>query len=206
MCSRFELNSTPREVAVRFELPETPTFSNRREFRPTDRILVIDAPGRSALRAWGIPAPWDGSPIFNARSESVAEKPTFRPYLDGRCLVPASAWYEWRKEGQESRTTKRKMRIAPADAGEVPFAFAGLCDGDNATILTTAAIPALAEIHGRMPVVLTRDEARTWLTAGETVAALGDLLKPHDVGSLMGTPAETTTEDAASPAQPDLFA
>ncbi|MEQ8666245.1 MAG: SOS response-associated peptidase family protein [Rhodospirillales bacterium] len=204
MCSRFELNSTPREIAARFDLFDAPVLANRQEFRPTDRILVIDAPGQSGFRAWGIPAPWDGSPIFNARSESVAEKPTFRPYLDGRCLIPASAWFEWRKEGQGGKQTRHKTRIAPAEESERPFVFAGLCDGEHATILTAAAIPSLAEIHGRMPVVLDRDQARTWMT-GDPITGAGDLLRPHDVGTLTGEPADPAHANPKPPAQPDLF-
>ena len=201
MCSRFELNSTPREIAARFDLFEMPALPNRQEFRPTDRILIVDAPGKSSLRAWGLPAPWDGSPIFNARSETVTEKPTFQPYLEHRCLIPASAWFEWRKDGK----MKQKMRIETTGEKQQPFAFAGLCGEDHATILTTAAIPSLAEIHGRMPLVLTREEAKTWLSPEQTTAELRDMMHPHDVGHLAGTPEAPDASPAAPPAQPDLF-
>jgi putative SOS response-associated peptidase YedK len=38
-----------------------------------------------------------GQPVINARSETAATLPTFRrPFAEGRCLVPADGFYEWR--------------------------------------------------------------------------------------------------------------
>lgn len=200
MCSRFALAASPREVALAFDLRDPPAVPNAPEIRPSDQILVIDEPGRSGLRQWGIPAPWDGSLIFNARSESVTAKPTFRDYLDGRCLIPASAWFEWRKDGK----TKHKTRIAPSHGGAVPFAFAGLCNAQFATILTTAAIATLEAIHSRMPVVLSSGEAVAWLDPSRSLDDLKGMLEPHDVAGLEGTPmpTEKTRRDSA---QGELF-
>ena len=201
MCSRFELNSTPREVAEAFDLSFPPALPNQSEARPTDRILTLTVRDKAELRQWGIPAPWDGSPIFNARSETVREKPTFRDYLGGRCLIPVSAWFEWRKDGK----ARIKTRIAPTDDGHIPFAFAGLCNAEFATILTASAIPSLSEIHGRMPIVLSPDDARRWLRHEGALDGLADLLKPRDFGKLSGTPVEKPLIDNNDARQGDLF-
>lgn len=201
MCSRFELNSTPREIAEAFDLAFPPALPNQSEVRPTDQILAILKSREPTLLKWGIPAPWDGSPIFNARSETVTQKPTFRDYLSGRCLIPASAWFEWRKDGK----AKIKTRIAPANSGQIPFAFTGLCNDSHATILTASAIPSLAEIHGRMPIVLTRDEAHQWLTEDKPLDDFNNILTPHDVGGFQGEPVVAPPEPKQASAQGDLF-
>lgn len=201
MCSRFELNSTPREIADAFSLDVLPPLSNQAEARPTDLILTIHGPGESSLLHWGLPAPWDGSPIFNARSETVREKPTFRDVIDHRCLIPASAWFEWRKDGSK----KIKTRIAPAEATQIPFVFAGLRSETHATILTASAIPSLSDIHGRMPIVLSPAEAADWLDRKRSLESLSSLLAPHDVGRLHGEPLEIPAQKKADGRQGDLF-
>jgi len=201
MCSRFELNSTPREIAETFGLEFPPAIPNQAEARPTDRILAITDRGHADLRQWGIPAPWDGSPIFNARSETVREKPTFQAYLDGRCLIPATAWFEWRKDGK----AKIKTRIAPTDISHIPFAFAALCNSEHATILTASAIPSIAEIHGRMPIILTPGEAERWLSHDGPIDDLSDIMKPHDVGALAGESVATPPTGPEPKLQGDLF-
>lgn len=170
MCSRYDLNMLPRDLARRYLLPEggMPPFRVG-EMRPTDSAPVITGPGRAVMLTWGIPAPWDGKPLINARGETLATKKTFKPLLESRCLVPATAYFEWRRVGRE----RLKNRIAPAD-GE-PFAFAGLHDGTNFTIVTCAPAPDVAHIHDRMPVILPAESEAAWIDpafAFERVAAL----------------------------------
>jgi putative SOS response-associated peptidase YedK len=162
MCSRFELNAPPRELARRFRLDAPPPTPNAMELRPTDLALVIgrstvagDGPIAWLLR-WGLRVTWHTKPLINARAETLAEKRSFRPLLGRRCLVPATAWFEWRKAGR----TKLKNRIRPQSIdGEEIFAFAGIADDERFTIVTCAAAPDVAHIHDRMPVVLASGEA-----------------------------------------------
>lgn len=109
-----------------------------------------------------------GATMFNARSETVAEKPSFRAaFAQRRCLVPASGYYEW----QARAGGKQPYFIYPED--ESPLAFAGLWethkDSDVRTftfsILTTAARGDLAAIHDRQPVMLRADERDAWMDA-----------------------------------------
>lgn len=202
MCSRFELNSNAAELARQFSLPEPPMLPNLGEFRPTDRVLVIDPGHTTALRAWGIPAPWDGKPIFNARAETLTEKPTFRPYLEGRCVVPASAYFEWKKDGKQ----RTKMRIARRDDADACLCFAALGDADHTTIVTCPAAPAIAEVHGRMPVLLEAEQISQWLDLSRPLSDVADLLAPREPGGLTATPAEDEPRPKTDQRQPDLFA
>jgi putative SOS response-associated peptidase YedK len=99
-----------------------------------------------------------------------------------RCLLPADAFYEWRR----SRSAKQPFCFEVND-GEL-FAFAGLWDGwkdpggqwiKSCSILTTTPNAATSRVHDRMPVILSKDDYDFWLDPGMTnVEALSDVLRP----------------------------
>ena len=112
---------------------------------------------------WGlVPAWWIKSlkelpSTFNARAETIAEKPMFRSaYGARRCIIPASEFYEW--TGPKS---DRQPRYISAADGSPVLAMAGLWEGWTdpetkesvlpATISVTAANKFMSAIHGRMP-------------------------------------------------------
>ena len=108
---------------------------------------------------WGWPSPQKGSSglLINARAETLRQKPTFRPHLENRILIPADGYYEWlRSEGPP-----RPWYIHLPD--DEPFFLAGLAAGDKALVLTTAAAGPAARIHHRIPWLLRAPEARQWL-------------------------------------------
>lgn len=125
--------------------------------RPTDPIAVILTSRKLGLRRWGLTGGNLTAPLINARAETLDQKPTFRPLLARRCLIPATAWYEWRKDGG----AKRKNHITLPD--HQPFLFAGLENGTEATIITCAPSTAIAHIHNRMPVVIGPNHINAWL-------------------------------------------
>lgn len=186
MCSRFELNVGSRDLIRRFGLTVPPPFPPGAERRPTDAVLVIGCDG-GHLMPWGWAVDWQAAPLINARAETLAAKPTFRPFLTGgRVLVPATAWWEWPQ--------RRKTRIAPGD-GE-PFAMAGLSDGRRVVIVTCAPGADLTAVHDRMPVVLTPQSEAAWIDGARSFPEVEPLLRPH--------PGPFTVTAEAS-AQGDLF-
>ncbi|MEM6901216.1 MAG: SOS response-associated peptidase [Pseudomonadota bacterium] len=134
----------------------------------SDDDLVLE-PAR-----WGLVPTWWSKPLkdikwgtFNARSETAAEKPFFRgAYRHGRCLVPMSGFYEWRKLGP-----KEKQPYAIGLGNVRWFCCAGLwsramIDGselDTFTILTTSSNDLMADLHNRMPVILSPEQYGHWL-------------------------------------------
>jgi putative SOS response-associated peptidase YedK len=139
---------------------------------------------------WGLIPNWArdrsiaGSTI-NARSETAAEKPAFRdPFKYRRCLIPADAFYEWKRNG-----TSKQPYCFEVNNGEL-FAFAGLwerwCDPSgqwvkSCSILTTTPNAVTSAVHDRMPVILEPDSYDLWLDPGMSdVGAATDLLKPYD--------------------------
>ena len=163
---------------------------------PGQDIAVVRAAAGGrwlAMLRWGLIPAWAKDPaignrLINARSETAAEKPSFRAaFGHRRCLIPADGFYEWQRRGRV-----RQPRLFGLRDG-APFAFAGLWErwtvpegaalresrakrepGDvveTCTILTTAANRVVAPVHGRMPVILARDAYEAWLAGGEVPLA-----------------------------------
>ena len=118
---------------------------------------------------------------FNARAESVADKPMFRDaFKRHRCIVPASGYYEWLKRPDG----KQPYFISAADGGVL--SFAGLWDrwknpetGEpmtSCTIVVTDANVLTRPIHDRMPVVLDKANIGPWLNGEAGI----ELLRPAE--------------------------
>ena len=177
MCSRYEMNARPRDLVERFLLKDEPVLPEKTEVRPTDEALIVVA-RRPVLCRWGLRVSWDDKPLINAREETLEQRKTFRPLLRDRCLVPATAYFEWRRDGKR----RFKNRISPD--GQDLFAFAALTDGEYFTIITCSPVPALAHIHDRMPVILAPDAGRQWLDQMIPFNEVSALLRPFSAGTL----------------------
>ncbi len=172
------------EIAEEFTTVGVPerTLPVNWNIKPTEDIYIIksvDNQRKIDAVSWGLIAPWakDGaaalrsqSQAINARSESVAEKPTFRSaFRKTRCLIPASGYYEWATE-LGSFKSKQPVYISRKDSQLL--AFAGIFSSwvspegvvrKSAAIITCDAQGELAKIHNRMPVFLPRDDWDSWL-------------------------------------------
>jgi len=198
MCSRFEQKVRASEVAKRFGLSDTPPLVNAPEIRPTDQALVITSMGQPHLMAWGFEVSWDNKPLINARSETLRDKVTFRDKLENRCIIPASAYYEWRDTGLQTPTRKLKNRISID--GLESFSMAGLIDNNRFTIITCEPTPAIAHIHNRMPVILSTEAEAAWVNGELGFNDVGKFLYPYD-----SMPIRAKEEQPPKPAQGDLF-
>jgi putative SOS response-associated peptidase YedK len=194
MCSRYEIDAPWSDLAQRFGLDEASDGFTGGEIRPTDMAPIITSGGSPCTMRWGIPASWDGKPLINARCETLEEKQSFRPLLANRCLVPASAYFEWRQDGKK----RHKNSIARYDADLM--AFAGLRTNDHFTIITCQPSPSIAHIHNRMPVILPIVAERQWCDNTRPFDDVRHWLQPHESTVL------TASEAPESPTpQPDLF-
>ena len=193
MCGRFAIE-IPSEILVEmFGLAEPPPVLPRYNVAPTQQVPVIreSADGRNRLdhMHWGLIPSWAkdrsvGYKMINARSETITEKPSFRQAVRyRRCLVLASGFYEWRREGQAKLPHYLRIR------DKSPMVFAGLWETwksqegesvESCTILTTAPNRLVEPVHDRMPVILHPDEYRTWLDRNITdPAGLSHLFLPY---------------------------
>ena len=199
MCGRFALAMPAKSIAEHFGLDSTEGLSMRYNIAPTQNVAtVIENPGEHeralAMRRWGMIPSWAkdakiGARMINARAETIDSKPSFRePLRRRRCLIPASGFYEWRREGK----TRLPFYIRLGDGS--PMAFAGLWDiwkpGDGApvescTIITTAANEIVGKLHDRMPVILDPGDYGRWLDTGAAdTDSLRDLLAPYPSGAI----------------------
>ena len=182
MCGRYYVEIDDRELqeicdAVMRKQQEDETNEQLEiklsgEIFPTDIVPIITGTNEYLPMKWGFSG-FDKRPLINARSETALEKPTFRePMLNRRCLIPASGYYEWKKDG--SKKIKHKIFIP----GQ-PIYFAGCYrqergeDLPRFVILTRAAAPSIEDIHDRMPVIIPKDLARSWLNDGPDVMGEG---------------------------------
>ena len=190
MCGRMAITLPSEAMTQLFsaapanDLPPVPNYN----VCPTVNIHTVTSDGGTRhLRPmrWGFMPHWyktltDGPLLINARSETVAEKPAFRVACRSRrCLIPADGFYEWaRKEGKKPIP----YRVVRSDGQ--PMAMASIwqdweVDGQRITscaIVTTDANAAMAEIHHRLPVILSPEEWPLWL--GETGKGAALLMQP----------------------------
>ncbi len=135
MCGRFALTATPQDVKALFGYADTPNFPPRETIAPTEPIgVVVDAGGgarRFALMRWGFLPAWVKDPaefplFYNARGETLAEKPAFRSAIRRRrCLVPATGFYEWRRTGEGRAMKREPFFVTRADACRWPWRASG---------------------------------------------------------------------------------
>ncbi len=129
----------------------------------------------SAVLKWGYEAYGKKTLIFNARSETVRERPMFRrDFEERRCLIPANKFYEWKKIN-----TKQKEKYEFFTPDRILY-LAGIYHkdplGDRFTILTRAAEGCMEEVHHRMPLILNEREIENWLFSKKEAA---ELLESH---------------------------
>lgn len=192
MCGRFTLATNTQKLAEAFAEFEVPAdLPPRYNVAPSQPVAVVANNGQHKVEffQWGLIPSWAkdpkiGNQMINARAETLAEKASFKnAYKRRRCLVLADGFYEWKKEGDNTKTPVY-IRLA---SGE-PFAFGGLWEmwqtaEDfilSCTIITTSPNELMAQIHNRMPLILPRDTYEQWLDPAErTPDQLNGLLKPY---------------------------
>jgi putative SOS response-associated peptidase YedK len=202
MCGRFSLFTSGTDLAEWLGLPEVPALEPRYNIAPTQPVAAVRAGpggGRELVRLrWGLVPPWAadpgaGPPLINARSESVADKPSFRTaFRQRRCLVPADGFYEWARHAGKRQPIHFRLRDGR------PFAFAALWERwqapgapavESCAILTTAANELVRQAHDRMPAILDPTGCGEWLDpAARDPAALAAWLRPFPAEAVTACP------------------
>lgn len=190
--------------------------------KPTDKRPFIRVAGGKRgldLGTWGFPPPEGrSSPIINARCETMDVLPTFaKAFEQRRCVVPVTGYYEWKKEVDGNRTPWAFTLDGPANNSETDspenenvhqsesegegaslFVLAGLFMANRKTgerhfvIVTTEPNEIAAEIHDRMPVILTDSMMDIWLSPHAAPNALKRLCRPYEGTNLVAKPVSKT--------------
>ena len=176
MCGRFALCDQIEDIDETFGVVAPIWLTPQYNIAPGSMIACLNAvDGETIIEPmhWGIIPHWakNKSPfIINSREETVDSKPITKKLVDGkRCCILASGYYEWHKDADG-----HKQPYYIYQPTKQPFAMAGIWqnatreeDGmryKQCSILTTDAVDNLVDIHHRMPVILTPDEAKAWMT------------------------------------------
>jgi putative SOS response-associated peptidase YedK len=196
MCGRFLLTNPGDVLAEAFGLAETPEVLPRYNIAPSQSIDAVlreaDSPRRHTHLRWGLIAPWakageQPKALINARAETLAERPSFRPaFRHRRCVVLADGFYEWKAEGR----TKRPHLIRMSDGR--PFGIAALWNlpspassEPTCALITTSPNELVATIHDRMPVILDPAALDLWLDpAIEDPQELSRVLTPFPAAEM----------------------
>ena len=190
MCGRFALTEEafqlPAAIRERMSDVHLSRYAPRQLIRPSEPVLGLrreECKIEAALMLWGLIPSWAKNPFagprpFNARSETVAEKKSFRAaWRHRRCLIPATGFFE--KNYFVSRFDRRSFWIAGlwerwlgSDGSEL----------DTCTILTTTANALIQPLHDRMPVLIPDGLEEAWLAVadGHDLRALEPLLMGWD--------------------------
>lgn len=229
MCFTIEVHLSRRAIEERFSVDTSALYDfdfhyfYRAFSNPRIPVIPQHDTEVAHLMQWGLIPSWARDPeqagkirkgTYNARSESLHVKPSFRDaFRRGRCLVIAHGYFEWQLVGGKRVPWYIRMK------DDQPFVFAGLSDqwknpldGEllrTFSIITTEANPLLAKIHNtklRMPAILPPGLEQEWireeLPPGEAKALLvpldENMLHAHTVSPLLG-------KAEADPSNPELI-
>ncbi len=214
MCGRYATTRTAADLTALFEAVDVSGGAIGVDYNvaPTDPVPLGRMSASRGARVvdvarWGLIPSWAtdrrvGARMINARAETIASMRAYAiPFARRRCLIPATGWYEFapyadgapgaRSRGKQSQS-KQPYFMTPRDGRPVVFGgvwtvWAGP-DGSErlltCSIVTTAAIGELLDVHSRMPLVLSPERWTRWLTATRD---RHDLLAPpsaEDVAAL----------------------
>lgn len=172
-------------------------FTPRYNIAPSQNAPVILNENEKSIQLlrWGLIPSWAKDPkiayqLYNARAETIAEKPSFRnAFKKRRCLIPADGFYEWRMESDGKTKTPMRVRLKSKE----PFTFAGLWEtwkdpqekeSRTFTIITTEPNEVLQPIHNRMPVIMKPEDEEAWLDPQADLKHLTKILMPYSSNAM----------------------
>lgn len=216
MCFTVNVNLIKEELENRYGA----TLIDPDKYRPSYYYHAFSLPSVPAicsgdtskikLLKWGLIPEWTKSQeqaniirykTFNARSESIATKPSFSSsFRSKRCIIPVKGFFEWQHLGNEKipwyiyHTENEVLSLAglyddwiESNTGEVLSTF---------SIVTTEANDLMAVIHNsgkRMPVILNKSTENRWIdvsiSTDEAISLLypapSEILKAHTISPLI---------------------
>lgn len=195
MCGRLNMSLDPADLADELRLDIVSyEYTPRYNVPPGASVPIVverlDDEGQLTRRletaSWGLVPGWAkdvkiGFKAFNARSETVLEKPMFRQAIRRRrCAVPVAGYYEW--ENIEDGKQPWLMSSAGRDHLFMAGVFEFWRQPDQSWLVSTSILTApaeghLQELHHRMPVFLGKENIGDWIDPTVTTNAVPALLE-----------------------------
>lgn len=219
MCGRFVLLTDLRVIAELFDVRNVALdCATGDNLSPGQQIAVLlrrEDQNHLVNFRWGLIPSWSRDPsignrMFNARAETIAEKPSFREaFQKRRCLIPADGFYEWQKIGRV-----KKPLLFSLKSGE-PFVLAGLYETwisperrpiHTCTMITTESNELLRPIHDRMPAIVRKGCEAAWIDpAKHDRKELLSILKPYPSDGMTISPVDPGRLYPPTAPEPALF-
>ena len=197
MCGRFSIAVRISYLADHFG-PFNPSGISLPKYNiaPGEEVPVITGTDTThiTMMHWGLIPSWTtgertAQAVINARAEGLGEMKMFRTLLShGRCIIPATGFYEWKKSGNRKYPMYFRMKDREI------FGMAGLCNSMKApegrnnwsfTIITTTPNSLVVPVHNRMPAILKPEDEKKWLGPGySTNEGLASVLNPFPAGMM----------------------
>jgi putative SOS response-associated peptidase YedK len=203
MCGRFVLLTDLRVIIESFHVQDVACeYTPHHNISPGQEIAAVIHDDRNRLVSyrWGLIPSWAkdpsiGNKMFNARSETLTEKPSFRnAFQKRRCLVVADGFYEWQKIDRIRQPLRFSLK-----SGE-PFGLAGLYETwispeqkpvHTCTIVTTEANGLMRPIHDRMPVIVPKEQEAAWIDPhNHNQRELLSILMPYPADAMRMSPVD----------------
>lgn len=166
MCGRFLIDYEFRDLIDKYNLAKYQGSMKQGEIFPSQEVMTIVQKYAIAMH-WGFDFNWSSRKIINARAETIFEKKTFKNLAKSkRCIIPASAYFEWQKKNDQ------KIKHKIFDDSKNILSLAGLYQVTKNetsekiyqfTILTKEAGEKIRNIHHRMPVIIEDADIEEWL-------------------------------------------
>ncbi|RPJ80478.1 MAG: SOS response-associated peptidase [Deltaproteobacteria bacterium] len=213
MCGRFSFSPLAKIIEDRFDVKVDKTrYKPRYNSAPSQDLAVISNsnPGELDFYRWGLKPFWAkdksiGNKLINAKAETIAEKPSFKNSLKWRrCLVLSDGFYEWKTMNKKE---KIPYRITIGDNNL--FAMAGIWGSwkdetgltiNSFAIITTSPNKLMENIHSRMPVILSPNDEKLWLSNDDTTL-LQSLLRPFPEKEMTAFPVSNLVNSPANDKQ-----
>lgn len=184
MCFHSKQSKDAQTVEKRFnaKIKDIASFNEQSEFNgftfPQTPIITNEDQGVIEMFHWGLIPEWSKDEsirqyTLNARIETIQEKPSFKNYINNRCLIIADGFYEWKWLDNKGNKKQKHLIALP---NEALYAYAGIYSQwvneqtgeivNSYAIVTTAANDVVGAIHRkqRMPVILQPEDEQRWLS------------------------------------------
>jgi putative SOS response-associated peptidase YedK len=204
MCARFTAGKTAEDIGALFGILNLPEYTPRYNVAPSQQVPVLRLNSKEEQELvplrWGLIPKWAKADmpqaqagLVNAKSETVLEKPAFRDAISQRRgLVAADGFIEWETLGGKKQP--HWFRLLDSQ----PFAFAAIWEpacpagkfpeDETFAILTTSANDDVSPFHDRMPVILLKQQFKTWLDPKTPLVEIQAMLKPMPTGQIISHP------------------
>lgn len=234
MCGRINVsdNEGVRLLLAMLGMEVWPSRDPRFNIAPSQTLDVVtwqnEAPALQGMK-WGMVPSWakPGTfkvPLINARSETIREKPSFKKLIgEHRVVIPINGFYEWTRDGKVKvpyfvkPTTTNAMFVGglfqpAAKPLEEVDAANGELDRAQVSVVTVASNDVMNEIHHRMPVILSPDDALRWIKPSDQatvdnlmVPASNDVLQIIEVSDYVNSARNEGPECVSNKRMNDLF-